>query len=69
MSSYFNCAAYDDVDTTIRLDDNVVQHKEKALRDAINSNTLPPVCSCRERWGDRKCLGYCAGRENCPFAQ
>ena len=24
MSSYFNCAAYDDVDTTIRLDDHVV---------------------------------------------
>ena len=24
MSSYFNCAAYDDVDTTIRLNDNVV---------------------------------------------
>ena len=24
MSSFFNCAAYDDVDTTIRLDDNVV---------------------------------------------
>ena len=24
MSSYFNCAAYDDVNTSIRLDDNVV---------------------------------------------
>ena len=24
MSSFFNCAAYDDVDTTIRLNDNVV---------------------------------------------
>ncbi len=24
MSSYFNCAAYDDVDTTIRLGDNVI---------------------------------------------
>ena len=24
MSSYFNCAAYDDVDTAIRLGDNVV---------------------------------------------
>ena len=24
MSSFFNCAAYDDVATTIRLDDNVV---------------------------------------------
>ena len=24
MSSFFNCAAYDDVDTTIRLNDHVV---------------------------------------------
>ena len=44
-------------------------HKAKALRDAINSNTLPPVCSFRERWGNRKCFGYCAARENCPYAQ
>ena len=44
-------------------------HKAKALRDAISSNTLPPVCSHRERWGNRKCLGYCAARENCPYAQ
>lgn len=45
------------------------QHKAKALRDAIESNTLPPVCSFRERWGNRKCLGYCVARENCPYAQ
>lgn len=45
------------------------QHKAKALRDAIESNTLPQVCSVRERWNDRKCFGYCAARENCPHAQ
>ena len=45
------------------------QHKAKVLRDAINSDTFPPVCSFRERWGNRKCLGYCAARENCPYAQ
>ena len=44
-------------------------HKAKLLRDAINNNTLPPVCSFRERWGNRKCLGYCAAREHCPYAQ
>ena len=44
-------------------------HKSKALQDAINSKTLPLVCSFRERWGNRKCLGYCAARENCPYAQ
>ena len=45
------------------------RHKAKVLRDSISSNTLPPVCSVRERWGDRKCLGYCAARENCLYAQ
>ena len=45
------------------------QHKAKVLREAISSNILPPVCSVRERWNDRKCLGYCAARENCPHAQ
>ena len=45
------------------------QHKAKLLREAITSKTLPPVCSFRERWGNRKCLGYCAARENCPYAQ
>ena len=50
----------------------LIQHfntKAKLLRDALATNTLPPVCSFRERWGDRKCLGYCAARENCPYAQ
>lgn len=45
------------------------QHKAKLLHNAIESKTLPPVCSYRERWGNRKCLAYCAARENCPYAQ
>ena len=45
------------------------QHKAKLLREAIASKTLPLVCSFRERWGNRKCLAYCAARENCPYAQ
>ena len=45
------------------------QHKAKLLREAIKSKTLPPVCSFRERWGNRQCLGYCAARENCSYAQ
>ena len=44
-------------------------HKAKLLREAIEKNELPPVCSVRERWNDRKCLDYCAARENCPYAQ
>ena len=45
------------------------QHKAKILREAIATKTLPPICSFRERWGNRKCLDYCAARENCPYAQ
>ena len=45
------------------------QHKAKLLREAIATKTLPPICSFRERWGNRKCLAYCAARENCPYAQ
>ena len=45
------------------------KHKAKLLRDALETKTLPPVCSVRERWNDRKCLDYCAARENCPYAQ
>ncbi len=44
-------------------------HKAKLLRDALEKKKLPPVCSVRERWNDRKCLDYCAARENCPYAQ
>ena len=44
-------------------------HKAKILREALKTRTLPPVCSHRERWGNRKCLDYCAARENCPHAQ
>ena len=45
------------------------QHKAKLLRNAIEGKTLPPICSFRERWGNRKCFAYCAARENCPYAQ
>ena len=44
-------------------------HKAKLLREALEKKKLPPVCSERERWNDRKCLDYCAARENCPYAQ
>lgn len=45
------------------------RHKATLLQDAISTDTLPPVCSFRERWGNRKCLGYCAARENCSYSQ
>ena len=45
------------------------QHKAKVLQDAIRTKTLPQICYFRERWGNRKCLGYCSARENCPYSQ
>ena len=44
-------------------------HKAKLLRDAMRAESLPPICTLRERWNDRKCLDYCATRENCPHHQ
>ena len=44
-------------------------HKAKILREGLEKNLLPPVCSHRERWSNRKCLDYCVARENCPHAQ
>ena len=44
-------------------------HKAKLLRDAMRDESLPPICTLRERWNDRKCLDYCAARENCPYHQ
>ena len=45
------------------------RHKAKVLSEAITTNTLLPGCSFRERWNDRKCLSYCAARENCPHSK
>lgn len=36
-----------------------VAAKSKRLAECLKQKQLPPVCSARERWGDRKCGGYC----------
>lgn len=43
--------------------------KLEMLQNAIETKQLPPICNVRERWNDRKCLEYCAARENCPYAK
>ena len=43
--------------------------KSEMLQSAIETKQLPPICTVRERWNDRKCLDYCAARENCPYAK
>lgn len=42
-------------------------HKAFVLRKAMEVNILPPICSARERWKDRKCLGYCDVADVCPY--
>lgn len=45
-----------------------IKAKVKRLNEALANNAIPPVCSSRERWGDRKCLGYCAVADQCSYA-
>lgn len=40
--------------------------KDKALKDAIATNTLPPMCSFDERWGGNRCKKACEVMEFCP---
>jgi hypothetical protein len=53
-----------------RLDDDYVAcyfaSKNKALLNALQSGTLPPMCDYDERWANNKCLGYCPVVEFCP---
>ena len=45
-------------------------HRKAALlHEAMKERKLPPICSSRERWHDRKCMEYCDGRANCPYAK
>ena len=43
--------------------------KAKRLQEALETEKLPPICSARERWHNRKCLDYCDARQHCPYAQ
>lgn len=40
--------------------------KASRLQTALTTHTLPPPCRARERWNDRKCLGYCPVASLCP---
>ena len=43
--------------------------KAKLLKNAFQSLKLPPVCTPRERWNNRKCLEFCDARANCPYSR
>ena len=50
-------------------DDYVINYfnsKDKALRTALETNTMPPMCNYQERWANKRCLSYCDMVEHCP---
>ena len=46
-----------------------MSHKAKALEKALQERKLPPPCNYRERWGDRKCKGFCNVAPWCDYAK
>ena len=44
-----------------------METKAKRLKSALKDSKMPPVCSSKERWKDRKCLDYCAVGDNCEY--
>ena len=44
-----------------------IETKAKRLKSALKDSKMPPVCSSKERWKDRKCLDYCAVADNCEY--
>lgn len=43
------------------------EYKAEMLKKALKNRQMPPVCSARERWHDRKCMEYCDVRNVCPY--
>jgi len=44
-----------------------MQYKATALRLALENKTIPPICTAKERWNNRKCLDYCQVSESCSY--
>lgn len=50
-------------------DDEVTEYfltKSYALITALNDNILPSLCDYEERWGGRRCKGFCNVAQYCP---
>ena len=43
--------------------------KKELLKNALDSQQIPTICSRRERWNDRKCRDFCIVASNCDYAQ
>ena len=46
-----------------------MQTKSQNLQKALAEKRLPPRCSSKERWHDRKCKDYCQVAEHCPYGK
>ena len=46
-----------------------MQKKSQNLQKALAEKRLPPRCSSKERWHDRKCKDYCQVAEQCPYGK
>ena len=46
-----------------------MQKKSQNLQKALAEKRLPPRCSSKERWHDRKCKDYCQVAEHCPYGK
>lgn len=40
-----------------------------ALRHALDTHELPPLCDEEERWRDTRCKRWCNAAANCPYGQ
>lgn len=43
--------------------------KAHRLQEALEAHVTPPPCSYRERWGGRKCEGFCPVWKYCSFGR
>ena len=59
--------------TIIRISDHWIERygklKARKLYEALWAGKLAGTCRTNERWGDRKCTGYCKVRGDCDYAQ
>jgi hypothetical protein len=50
------------ISVPIKDDDFIISYfkeKDRALRIALETHTMPPMCSYSERWANKRCLSYC----------
>ena len=40
--------------------------RRRLLLNALETKTMPELCEVNERWGGRRCKGYCPVAEHCP---